>query len=90
MHHRVHHIVYHSIDFFLLFVVIILGLFGLYYFQHQLVFQVLVAIGMCISYALWGINHHYHEGNLTREVVLEYISISGLTGFILVIFLFRT
>ena len=87
--HRLHHAFHHGIDFLILFILIAAGFTILLYFQHNVPVQVLTAIGLTISYAIWGVLHHYHEENLTSEVILEYIAISTLVGFILVIFLLR-
>lgn len=87
--HRIHHVIHHGVDFLILFILLALGFGALLYFQHNIAVQIVVAVIMAGSYALWGIIHHYHEGSLTSEVILEYIAISTLVGFILVIFLLR-
>ena len=88
-HQRVHKILHHGTDFLLLVILFGLGFGALLLFSHQVDKQILVAILMPILYAMWGIIHHYHEGNLTLEVSLEYIGVASLVGFILIIFLLR-
>lgn len=87
--HRLHHAVHHTVDFLLLILLVGLGFGGLVYFQHQVITQVVISLVLVCLYALWGIIHHYHDGNLTRDVVMEYVSVAALTGFILISFLLR-
>lgn len=87
--HHLHKAFHHGTDFLLLVVLFGLGFGALLLFQHQIDKQILVATLMSALYAMWGIIHHYHEGNLTLEVGLEYIGVASLVGFILIIFLLR-
>jgi hypothetical protein len=79
----------HGLDFFLLVLILSLGLGGLLYFRFETASQIAVVAIMSTLYVFWGILHHHHDGNLTSKVVLEYISLSALVTFILVIFLLR-
>lgn len=89
MRHRIYQAAHHGVDFLVLFVLLGSGFGALLYFQHNATVQIAVSAVMAGAYAMWGIFHHYHEGSLTSEVILEYISISALVGFILTIFLLR-
>ncbi len=77
------------VDFVALGIILSLSLYGLYYFRHQVVNQVIISVFLGVSYVLWGIFHHLHLGNLKFNVVMEYLSISALVVFILTIFLLR-
>lgn len=87
---RIHQAVHHSFDFLVLLGILLLGLTTLIFFQHIPEVQLACAILMCAAYTVWGIIHHYHEGNLNKIVVVEYVSIGSLIAFVLVIFLLRT
>lgn len=84
-----HHVIRHSVDFSILGVVIVFGLYGLYLFRFEVASQIAVSVLMSILYVFWGIFHHYHDGNLTGKVVLEYIAVASLVAFILILFLLR-
>lgn len=86
---KVHHVVRHSLDFFLLLLILTAGLGGLLYFRFETASQIAVVVIMSIFYIFWGILHHHHDHNLTGKVVLEYISLAALVIFVLVIFLLR-
>lgn len=86
---KVHHVIRHSFDFFLLGLILVLGLGGLIFFRFEAASQIAVVAIMAIFYVFWGVLHHLHDRNLTARVVLEYISMSALVTFILVIFLLR-
>lgn len=86
---RAYHLIRHSVDFFLLAVILGFGLFGLVYFKFDQASQIAISVLMGVLYIFWGIFHHFHESNLTGQVVLEYIAIASLVDFILIIFLLR-
>ncbi|MBI4099621.1 hypothetical protein HY440_01295 [Candidatus Microgenomates bacterium] len=86
---KAHHLIRHGADFFLLTLILAFGLGGLLYFRFETASQIAVVVLMAVFYVLWGILHHHHDGDLTAKVVLEYISMSSLITFILVIFLLR-
>ncbi len=86
---KVHHLVRHSLDFFLLALILALGLGGLIFFRFEVASQIAVVAIMAVFYVLWGILHHLHDQNLTVRVILEYISMAALVTFILVILLLR-
>ena len=84
-----HHVIRHTNDFLLLLILLAFGLAGLYYFGYQPDKQIIVAVVFSLLYFLWGVLHHYHEGDLTVEVGLEYISLSVLVLVVLVLFFLR-
>lgn len=86
---KVHHAIRHGADFFLLTLILTLGLAGLVYFRFETAAQIAVVALMAVFYVLWGVYHHHHDGDLTGKVILEYIAMSALVTFILVIFLLR-
>ncbi len=86
---KAHQIVRHSIDFSILAVILGFGLYGLILFRYEVASQIAVFVLMAILYVFWGIFHHYHDGNLTGKIVLEYIAIASLVAFMLILFLLR-
>lgn len=79
----------HLFDFVLLLLIIGFGLFGLIYLKFDIAAQIAVTIIMSVLYVFWGVFHHYHDGNLTIKVALEYIGMAFLVNVMLVIFLLR-
>jgi hypothetical protein len=45
--------------------------------------QRMVAVGLAVFYFLWGVLTHFKTKAITREVILEYGSVSFLAGLIL-------
>lgn len=86
---KAHHVVRHGIDFSLLILIIGLGLGGVVYFRFDTAAQIAVIVLMSILYILWGTVHHFHDGNLTGKIVLEYTAMAALEAFILIVFLLR-
>lgn len=86
---KIRHVIRHGLDFFLLSLILAMGLGGLLYFRFETASQIAVVAIMSTLYVFWGILHHLHDRNLTGKVVLEYISLAVLVTFILVIFLLR-
>lgn len=79
----------HAVDYFLLLIIISFGLGGLFYFRFDFAAQVAAISIMAIFYVLWGVLHHFHDKNLSGKVVMEYVAMSALASFILIIFLLR-
>jgi hypothetical protein len=86
---KVVNIIRHSVDFVLLAGIIGLGLGGLVYFRFDVAAQIAVVVLMSFLYICWGAFHHFHDGNLTGKVVLEYTAMAALIAFILIAFLLR-
>lgn len=79
----------HLFDFILLILIIVFGLYGIISLKFDVAAQIAVTVIMSVLYVFWGIFHHYHDGNLTIKVALEYIGMAFLVGTMLVIFLLR-
>ncbi len=86
---KAHHVIRHGFDFFLLILILAIGLGGLVYFRFEVASQIAVVAIMSTFYVLWGIFHHLHDHNLTGKVILEYTSMAALVTFILILFLLR-
>lgn len=83
------HKIRHFFDFLLLLLIIGLGLLGILYLKFDIAAQIAAVFLMAIAYVIWGIFHHYHDGNLTTKVILEYIGMAALVSVMLIIFLLR-
>lgn len=83
------HVIRHGIDFLLLALILGLGLGGLVYFRFDVASQVAIIILLAILYVFWGIFHHHNDGDLDGRIVLEYVAISALMAFVLIIFVLR-
>ena len=79
----------HAFDITLLAAIIIFGLGGILFYRFDPAAQIAVVLLMCTLYVAWGTFHHWHEQNLLGKIVLEYVSVSALVAFILIIFLLR-
>ncbi len=44
-----------------------------------------VVLGLSIFYIIWGVATHLKEEHLSRKIVSEYIAVSVLAGFLLVL-----
>lgn len=86
---KVHHAVRHGVDFFLLVLILSLGLGGILYFSFDKAAQIAVVIIMAVLYTFWGIYHHHHDHDLTLKVGLEYVFFSLLIALLLILFLLR-
>lgn len=87
MSNKIHYRAHHTIDFLILIFLLLGSIIGVFYYDHQVLSQVVVVITMAVLYVIWGILHHHHENNLTFEVALEYIAMAALIAFMLIIFL---
>ncbi|MCL4397685.1 hypothetical protein M1403_01510 [Patescibacteria group bacterium] len=86
---KVHSALRHGVDFLLLALIVGLGLAGLIYYRFDLAAQIADVILLSVLYVLWGVLHHFHEGNLALKVIGEYTAIAALVAFVLIIFLLR-
>lgn len=86
---KVHHAVKHSVDFLLLFAIILLGLGGLLFYRFDIASQVAIVVIMATLYVFWGVIHHLHDHSLNGKVVLEYVAMAGLIAALLIVFLIR-
>lgn len=86
---KVHHAVRHGFDFVLLAAIIGLGLAGILFFRFDVASQIAIVMLMATFYVFWGIFHHHHDGDLTGQIVLEYIGVAALVAFILIVLLLR-
>lgn len=66
-----------------LFGILLAGFAGLILFSYDKAFQVAVASALVLSYASWGVVHHYVDRDLRLETVIEYLVVAIL-GFVII------
>jgi hypothetical protein len=69
--------------YLVLFGILLAGFSGLILFSYDKAFQAAVALALVLSYASWGMVHHYLHKDLHFEVVLEYFIVAVL-GFVII------
>ncbi len=79
----------HAADFTILAAIIAFGLIGIIFYRFDFAAEVTVVILMSVMYIFWGVMHHYHDGDLTMKTLLEYIAMSVMISFILIVLLLR-
>jgi hypothetical protein len=58
------------------------GLMGIILFRMDLLVEQVVVWGLSAMYVLWGIVHHIIRRDLTGFIVLEYLLIGLIAGFV--------
>ena len=66
----------HPLHYFTLLCVLLVGLWGLFWFSYQPGMQLSIVISMAVSYVVWGIVHHREHHSLHPKIVLEYLLIA--------------
>jgi len=61
-----------------LILILIGGAFTFWYASGNSSLQLAAGIVTCIAYVAWGIIHHALEGNLHRNVVIEYVLMGSI------------
>lgn len=80
----------HKIHYLMLLIILIFGFGSFLYFSFDRQSQFVVGILTSISYALWGIAHHYGENNLNWKIVVEYSLFAALAIVIIESLILRT
>lgn len=68
----------HFLHYLVLFLILVFGLLGFWYFSYRPLFQRVVVVTVAVLYVLWGIVHHLADGDLNFKIVLEYTAIAAL------------
>ncbi|MFH1561327.1 MAG: hypothetical protein ABID04_01975 [Patescibacteria group bacterium] len=74
-------------DFFILGLVFVLALLGFFLFSYNQFLQEMIVLLTGVSYFLWGIFHHWQEGDLCAKIVLEYLflAVLGVSAIVFVV-----
>lgn len=62
----------HPVDFSCLMAIFLVGLGAFFYFSHLPGVQKIVVVLTGLGYFLWGIFHHWQEGDLSFKIIVEY------------------
>lgn len=68
----------HPSHYFVLLSLLLVGLWGIYWFSYNPAMRMVIMVGLSISYVVWGIVHHSHLGDLHLKIVVEYILVAML------------
>lgn len=68
----------HVFHYLILFGVLILGLWGFWFFSYNLLLKQTIILVTIALYLAWGVVHHYLEGNLNFKIVVEYTLVTVL------------
>jgi uncharacterized protein YqhQ len=82
MNHAFEDLKEHFSHYLVLFLILVLGVVSFVYFRRIPQAQIYSVFLTALFYTLWGIIHHYLEGDLHIRVVLEYFALSIL-GFLI-------
>ncbi len=80
----------HPLHYFTLLSLMLVGLWGIFWFSFQPAVQLIIIIAMSVSYVVWGIIHHYEHKDLHPKIVLEYILVAMLAILVFGSLLLRT
>jgi hypothetical protein len=67
-----------SSDYFVLALLSAFYLGIVWYYQGNTLLLLIASIVFAVSYILWGIFHHLHQGNFHGKIVLEYALVALL------------
>lgn len=85
----IHDIKTHSQHYLVLLVILNLGIGLFYFFRFNPIYQVMIVLATSLTYVLWGIIHHWLEGDLHLKIVLEYFLLALLADLLIFSLLFR-
>lgn len=67
---------HHPLHYFTLLCIMLIGLWGIFWFSYSRPVQLGIILSMSVSYIVWGIVHHAHHKDLHIKVVYEYILVA--------------
>lgn len=76
MRRAFHSVVHHTFHYIVLMMILIGGIFSFISFRNYPVLQLLIGVITCLLYFLWGVVHHFVDGNLSVKIVIEYLSVT--------------
>lgn len=62
--------------------ILALGIVGIAWGRSNVSLQQLFLWGTLMGYVVWGIGHHLIRRDLTPTVILEYLLITGIAGYL--------
>jgi len=79
----------HPLHYFTLLCVLLAGLWGIFWFDHNAALQLGIVISLGVAYVVWGMVHHWYHRDLHVKIVLEYVLMASLAVLIFASLLVR-
>lgn len=80
---------HHPLHYFTLLCILLVGLWGLFWFDYNPAIQLGIVISLGVAYVVWGIVHHLYHRDLHLKIILEYVLMATLAVLIFGSLLFR-
>lgn len=80
----------HPLHYFTLLCVMLVGLWGIFWFSYHRPLQLGILVSMAASYVIWGVIHHAHHQDLHIKIVFEYLLVAILAVLIFASLILRT
>lgn len=68
----------HPLHYFVLLSIMLIGLWGIFWFNYYRPLQLAILVSMAIAYIIWGIVHHVQHKDLHPKIIFEYVLVSVL------------
>jgi len=68
----------HTSHYFVLISLLIVGLWGIYWFSYNSAMRLVIMFGLSVSYVSWGVVYHWYQGDLHPKIIVEYILVAML------------
>ena len=81
---------HHPIHYFSLLCVLVIGLWGIFWFDYHRQLQLAIVVSMGLSYVAWGIVHHALHKDLHVKIIFEYVLMAMLDILVFSSLIFRT
>ncbi len=62
--------------------ILALGIAGIAWSRSNLPLQQLLLWGTLAAYVTWGVGHHLIRRNLTATIIIEYLLVAGIAGYL--------
>lgn len=79
----------HKTHYLILLFILLFGILSFWYLRTNQQAQMVSVFLTAVFYVLWGIIHHYIEGDLHIRIIMEYLAIAILGFVILWMLIFR-
>lgn len=80
---------HHPLHYFTLLCILLVGLWGLFWFDYNPAIQLGIVISLGAAYVVWGVVHHFYHGDLHLKIIAEYVLMAILAVLIFGSILFR-
>ena len=64
---------HHPLHYFTLLVMLLTGLWGIFWFDYYRPIQLAIVVSMGVAYVVWGIVHHAMHKDLHFKIIFEYM-----------------